>query len=364
MQAVILAGGEGTRLRPLTLNTPKAMVPVLNRPFLEHVLAYLRLHGVEQAILTLSYLADRVKERFGDGAGYGTSLLYSVETQPMGTAGAVKEVAPLLDGAFLVLNGDLFTDIDLTALAAFHRERGAAATIALVRVEDPTSFGMVNTDGQGRVLSFVEKPRPEAVTSHYVNGGIYILEPQVLSLVPEGQRYMFEDGLFPRLLAEGWPVYGYPCDAYWLDMGTPQRYLQLHSDLLQGLGPRLAPGPADGGVAGCSIHSTATVQGPVLLGQGCVLGPGANVLGPVVLGPGCHLARGSLVEGGVLWAGVQVGEKARLCRCLVGAGSRLGYGVVAESALIGDNVLVPGLQHLAPGTKLPGDALTPLPSRP
>ncbi|MBI2917024.1 MAG: NDP-sugar synthase [Chloroflexi bacterium] len=358
MKAVILAGGEGTRLRPLTLTVPKALVPVVNQPFLEHVLTYLRRHGVDQAVLTVSYLADRLKEHFGAGGNHGLSLVYSVEEQPRGTAGAVRAVAGLLDGAFLVLNGDLFTDIDLTGLVAFHRQKGAAATIALIRVDDPTTFGMVETDGQGRVLRFVEKPRREQVTTHYVNGGIYVLEPEALALVPESMHYMFESGLFPRLLAEGWPVYGYATEPFWHDIGTPERYLQLHAELLGGRCPSIWPGAPSDPTRGCYADPTAVVEGQVLLGLGAVLGPESRVLGPAVLGAGCRLERGAVVDGGVLWSGVSVGAGAHLERCLVGSGCRLGPGVVAEAAVIGNNVAVPEGGRLARGAKLPVVAQT------
>jgi len=361
LKAVILAGGEGTRLRPLTLNVPKAMVPVVNQPFLEHVLGYLRRHSVDQAILTLSYLADKVQAHFGDGTGYGLPLCYSVERQPLGTAGAVRAVHGQLDGTTLVLNGDLFTDIDLTRLVAFHRQKKAVATIALVRVEDPTSFGMVETNAEGRVLRFVEKPKREAVTTHYVNGGIYVLEMDALSLVPRDTHYMFENGLFPRLLAEGWPVYALPMEAYWLDLGTPERYLQLHEDLLWGRcstlwsGPA-APTPFQGGHGRrglCPGDRIARSHAP-LLGNDCLIDPDARVIEPAVLGPGCRVHKGAVVRGGVLWEGVEVGAGARLERCLVGRGCRLGPGVVvSEMAVIGDYQVVPEGSRVAPGERLP-----------
>ena len=234
MQAVVLAGGLGTRLHPLTATTPKPMLPLLDRPFLERLLQRLQGHGVTHALLTLHHHPEQIRRHFGDGASLGLAMDYLVEEQPLGTAGGVKALEGLLTGTFAVCNGDIFTDLDLRAALDFHRRQGAAATIVLTHADDPTAFGMVETDGAGRVLRFVEKPAPERVTTHWVNAGTYILEPDVLRYAPAGEPFMFEGGLFPRLLEEGEAVYAFPSDAYWTDMGTPAAYLRLHADLLRG----------------------------------------------------------------------------------------------------------------------------------
>ena len=209
MKAVILAGGEGTRLRPLTCNVPKPMVPILNRPFLEHMLGHLSGHGVDHAILTMWYLPDVIRSHFGNGEGLGLRLSYTLEETPLGTAGAVKNVEDELDGAFLVLNGDIFTNLDLSAMARFHRESGAMVTIALTQVEDPSAFGVVDMDESGRVSRFVEKPPPGEAPSNWINAGTYLIEREALAHAPGGEHYMFERGLFPKLLEMGAPVYGY-----------------------------------------------------------------------------------------------------------------------------------------------------------
>ena len=197
MKAVLLVGGEGTRLRPLTCNTVKAMVPIVNRPFFEHLLGYLSSHGVDDIVVTLCYLPDRIESRFGNGSECGVKLAYVMEETPLGTAGAVKNAESHLDGAFFVFNGDVMTNIDLRAMLSFHRERNAVATIALTPVENPSAYGVVETAADGRVKRFIEKPPPGQAPTNMINAGIYILEPEVLRGVPQGTPCMFEHHLFP-----------------------------------------------------------------------------------------------------------------------------------------------------------------------
>lgn len=340
MKAVILVGGEGTRLKPLTLGTPKPVVPVANRPFLAHVIAMLGRAGVDGVVLATGYLPEVIEGRLRQGGDNGVQLTYSVEEAPLGTAGAVKLAEAQIDGTFAVLNGDIFSDLDLRAMIAFHRSRGAAATIALTWVADPSAFGVVEADDDGRVRRFVEKPPPGQAASHWINAGVYVLEPEVLGLVPSGEPYMFERGLFPTLLERGDPVYGIRHPGYWLDMGTPGKYLQLNEDLLRGSAesPLVSPfsesevrteGAAD-------VHPTARLSGPVLLGDGCRVGAGARIQGPVVLGTGCSVGEGAVVERAVLWDGAEVGPGARVSRSVLGGGVSVGAGVLlADSALVG-----------------------------
>ena len=210
MNAVILVGGQGTRLRPLTYTTCKAMVPVLNKPFLEHVFSYLKRYGVTNIVLSVGYMPDQIRAYFGDGSSLGLRLTYVVEDSPLGTAGGVKNAERYLDGPTVVMNGDIFTDIDLGAMVSFHKKRGAKVTIALTGVEDPSQYGVVETDAKGQVKRFVEKPAPGETTSNLINAGIYILEPEVLREVPANTRCMFERDLFPKLIQEGTPVTGIP----------------------------------------------------------------------------------------------------------------------------------------------------------
>ena len=350
MKAVILAGGEGTRLRPLTCNIPKPMVPILNRPFLEHMLSGLRAHGVSDAVLTISYLPDKIKAHFGRGETTGMGLSYALEEKPLGTAGAVKNVERELDGAFFVLNGDIFTDLDLGEMERFHREKKSQVTLFLTPVENPSAFGVVETDPDGRVLRFLEKPAPGVTDSNWINGGIYLMEPETLAHAPSGEFYMFERGLFPKLLEMGVPVYGYQAHPYWIDLGTPANYLKVQHDLLaSGSSDRWAHA-ISAGYARSSIDPSARVSGPVLLGEGCSIGPGAVIEGPTVLGAGCKVGQEATILGSILWQGVIVDRAATLDRCIVGDGARIEEGVkVGELCILGDNAVVGRGNHLDRG---------------
>lgn len=339
MKAVILVGGQGTRLRPLTDSMPKSMLPVLNRPFLEHTLAYLSPH-VDEVVLAVGYLPGPIQDYFEAREHRGLTLSYSVEEAPLGTAGAVKQSEHLLGDTFMVLNGDIFTDLELDKMLAFHRRNGAAATIALLRVDDPSAFGVLETDPEGRVQRFVEKPSPGETASHWINAGIYLLEPHVLQHIPPGTHYMFEKDLFPLLVESGQPVYGYRFERYWLDMGTPAKYLQLNCDLLEGrvVSPLVGPLPLGvvelAGVEGAG--PTGEVTGPVVAGDGCRMEPGCRVVGPVVLGAGCRVRPGATVDSSVLWDNVTVEPDARVERtvvangCTVKQGDRVTDTVVVE----------------------------------
>jgi mannose-1-phosphate guanylyltransferase len=320
-QAVILVGGQGTRLRPLTYQLPKPMIPVLNRPFLEHTLAYLKNYGVGSTILALSYLPEAIQGQLSDGAKLGMTLNYSVEANPLGTAGAVKNTEPYLEGTFAVLNGDIFTDLDLGDMLTFHQRKRAKVTIALTWVDNPCAFGVVETEDDGRVRRFVEKPSPDQVTTNWINAGVYILEPEVLRHVPEGSHYMFERGLFPRLLELEEPVYGYPFSGYWLDMGTPEKYLCLNCDLLSAkVASHLIPDLSQDCIyceADTTIHPSASIAGPVVIGGGCRIDQGVQVKGPVVIGADCHIGEGASLERAVLWTGVSVKAGSHLKQCLI-----------------------------------------------
>jgi mannose-1-phosphate guanylyltransferase len=324
VKAVLLVGGEGTRLRPLTYDLPKPMLPVLNRPFLEHTIASLGKGGVVEVILAAGYLPTAISSYFGDGAGRAVRLTYSVEDSPLGTAGAVKNAERHLDGTFAVFNGDLFADLDLRAMLAIHRARKAKATIALTRVDNPCAFGCVETDRDGAVTRFVEKPVPCEVTTQWVNAGIYILEPEVLERVPPGTHYMFERGLFPSLIERGEPVFSYNLGGYWIDMGTPAKYLRLNCDLLQGRVKSALTGIMDERAVllgeGCSIDQSARVEGPVLMGRNCQVSRHAVIKGPSVFGAECYLGEGASVERSVLWQGVKVGAEAGVKECTLGRG--------------------------------------------
>jgi mannose-1-phosphate guanylyltransferase len=358
MKAVILVGGEGTRLRPLTCNTTKAMVPILNMPFLEYLIRYLKEHGISDIILAMSYLPDHIQGYFGDGAELGVHLTYLIEEEPLGTAGAIKNAEAFLDETFLVFNGDVLTAIDLTAMISRHRKIKPKVSIALTPVEDPTIYGVVETGDKGMVKRFVEKPSWEEVTTNMINAGIYVLEPEVLGYIPPSTPSSLERRLFPQLLEMGKPISGYPSDSYWIDIGTPEKYIKVQHDLLSGKAPSLShywenfdQGAQIG--SNCTIHPSAKIEAPVLIGEGCVIDKGAKVKRPAVLGPRCQVAKGALIEGAILWQDSKVGKKAILRNCVVASHSQIQEGSqVYDNCILGDNVVVGKNNKLAPGIRI------------
>lgn len=340
MQAIIIAGGQGTRLRPLTYDLPKPIVPIFNRPFLHYQIAWLKQHGIDDIILNLHYLADVLERQLGDGSRWGVRLRYVYETEPMGTAGAVAMARPLLgDEPVLVLNGDVLTDLDLTRFLAFHRDMGAQVSIGLTRVSDPTAYGLVFLDGRGRVMRFLEKPSADEAVVDTVSAGLYWLEPTALDRVPDGQPYSFERGLFPGLLEDGEVIGGYLERAYWLDIGTPQKYYQAHYDMLNGRVkatiPDLQPNADQVWLGrGVEIDPTASLLGPVYLGDGVRIGRGARINPYTVLFDGVTVGEGVWIEESLVWSHTDIGPNCRLqgtivgADCQIGGDSRLGYGVV------------------------------------
>jgi NDP-sugar pyrophosphorylase family protein len=349
LTAVILAGGHGTRLRPLTLNRPKPIVPLLNVPFLAYQLALLRAHGVADVVLSCSYMVDEVRRAMRDGAAWGVRLRYAVEEEPLGTAGGVRNAADLVSERVVVLNGDILTDLDLSAMLAFHADRGAAATIYLTRVPDPSAFGLVELDASGRVRRFVEKPDPAQITTDTINAGVYIIDRALLERIPAGRIMSIEREFFPGLLADAIPFFGWVGDHYWLDIGNADKYRQGQLDLLAGrVRTEVRPdgAGADGVPVGGDIaaESGARVESPVVVGRGCRLAPDSRVGPDAVLGADCAVAAKAVVERAVLWERVRVGEGAVLRDCVIAAGASIGArahvgagAVVAAGALIPDD---------------------------
>jgi mannose-1-phosphate guanylyltransferase len=328
LKAVILVGGPGTRLQPLTDATPKSVVPVLNIPFMEHTFAYLKHFGIEDIVLTLNYLPEVIQGYFGDGSRCGVRLSYCLEEEPLGTAGAVKNAESFLDGTFLVLNGDIFTDLNLADMLACHRANKSMATISLYWVEDPVGLGVVETGSGLRVKRFIEKPPPGEAPTSWINSGFYILEPEALRQVPADCHYMFENGLFPRLLDTGAPVYGFQHAGYWMNMGTPELYFRLNCDLLlsETASPLIGDIRTDAIRCGdgVDIHPSAALMAPVVVGDGCRIGKGVSIRGPVVIGRNCHLGEDVSVESAVLWDNIDVGSSARLGHCIVSSDVTIG----------------------------------------
>ena len=270
MKAVVMAGGEGTRLRPLTSNQPKPMVPIVGRLCMEHIVALLKLHGIEDVLVTLAFMPQAVRTYFGDGEAFGVRMQYSVEESPAGTAGSVGLAAEALDDTFLVISGDALCDVDLSALVEFHKERGASVTIGLKSVENPLEFGIVVCDDEGRIERFLEKPSWGQVFSDTINTGIYVLEPEVLRHVPDDRPYDFSKELFPLLLEMGRPLYGYVMDGYWQDIGNLDQYRQANFDALDEEVRLDVPG--------------IKLRGDVWLGEGVELDDVERVTGPAFVG--------------------------------------------------------------------------------
>jgi mannose-1-phosphate guanylyltransferase len=341
LKAVILVGGPGTRLQPLTDNIPKSIAPVLNRPFMEHTLAYLKYYSIEDIILTLSYLPEVIMDCFGDGSRAGVRLSYYIEKEPLGTAGAVKNAEEHLNSTFLVLNGDVFTDLNLADMLAFHRGNKSSATISLQWVDDPSAFGVVETDEEGRVRRFIEKPPAAEATTRWINAGIYILEPEVLKYVLENTHSMFERDLFPVLLGAGKPVYGYQSRGYWMDTGTLEYYYALNNDLLLSKTRSPLIGDLDKDRILCEpdvdLPPSAKITAPVIIGKGCRIGPDTVIEGPAVVGPDCVLESGVCLDNTILWDKVRIRSAARLSRCIIAsdtevpAGSRIRDSVITPS---------------------------------
>lgn len=357
MKAVVLVGGEGTRLRPLTYTTVKAMVPVLNRPFIQYVIRHLNNHNVNEIVLAMGYKPDPIKNYFDNLGGLDTRLIYSLEQVPLGTAGAVKNAAHYIDKgeAFFVTNGDIFTDLDLTQMLNFHRDKKAKVTIALTPVDDPTQFGVVEVDSQQRVTRFVEKPSRHEVTSNLINAGIYILESEILERIPQGKRCMFEHDVFPRLVADGEPVYGYSTNAYWIDMGTPEKYLGLNHDLLMGK-CRLIKSQAENIHMSkqSSVHPQVRVTEPVIIDTGCTIGKGVQLKGPSVIGSECSIGDNTVIEGSILWAKVRVGERTFIKNCIIANDIYIESNAHIEDAVIGKNITANQITTVKMGTKTGG----------
>lgn len=318
MHAVILAGGEGTRLRPLTLNVPKQLVPILNRPFIEHQLLYLSKFGVDRVTLALTRNAhsERLRQALGDEA-LGVRLTYAYEEQPLGSGGAIAGAAAGWDEPFLVCNGDIVTDVDLGGMYAAHRAAGAELTLFLHGVEDPSAYGVVALNERHEVTRFVEKPKPGEAPSNQINAGIWLFQPSLLREIPADRPNRVEDELFPQLASAGRRVLGYEARAYWRDIGTPRTYLEANLDALRGL-----------------VGGFPAAEGGVLRGPGAHIEAGA-VVTDAVLGAGVHVSTGAQVESSVLWDRVRIGASAVVRNSVLAADVEIAPGSIIEGRTLG-----------------------------
>jgi NDP-sugar pyrophosphorylase family protein len=340
MKAVILAGGEGTRLRPLTLSTPKPVVPVVDRPFLRHQLDLLASAHVSEIVLSLAYRPERIKAVFGDGAALGRKIHYAVEDTPLGTGGAIKNAAAFLDDLTVVFNGDVLTDVDLPGVIAGHRARGARATLVLTPVANPAAYGLVETDPDGRVRRFVEKPEPSQVTTDTVNAGIYVLDTATLASIPPATRHSVEREFFPQLLARGEAVFAHVHRGYWIDIGTPAKYLEVHRDVLDRRFPvALEAAPRAGGwIHACAqVAPEAILEPPFYVGRGCRVAPGARVGPHAVLVEDVTIEAEATVSDSVVWAGSRLEPHATVSGALLGLRVRAGrHSRVGPGAVLGE----------------------------
>ena len=358
MKAVVMAGGEGTRLRPMTASLPKPLLPVVNAPIMEHVLRLLRRHGITDTVVTLQFLAPLVRNYFGDGADLGMSLSYATEETPLGTAGSVRNARDALHGEpFVVISGDALTDADLTSLVEFHRQRGAMVTVALKRVADPLDFGIVILDESMQIQRFLEKPSWGQVFSDTVNTGIYVMEPEVLDLVNPGEPVDWAADVFPRLLRQGAPLYGWLLDSYWEDVGTPESYLRVQADVLNRQvdveidGFEVSPGIwlADG----AEVDADAVLRGPAYIGRYSRVEAGAELREFTALGDNVMIKEGAFLHRAVLHDNCFVGPQANLRGCVLGSNTTvLRAARIEEGAIVGDGCVIEEDAYLHAGVKV------------
>jgi mannose-1-phosphate guanylyltransferase len=364
VQALILAGGEGTRLRPLTTTHPKPVVPLVDRPFIGFMLDWLRGHGVTDVVMSCGHMADGVRRVLGDGSAFGVSLRFVEEPRPLGTGGALKFAEEVLEDRFLMLNGDVLTDLDLGAQLRQHEATGARATLALYPVEDPSAYGLVRLDGSSRVTEFVEKPSADQIDTNNISAGAYVLEKSVLELLEAGEPASIERDVFPRLVGDG--LYGYVGGGYWMDIGTPERYLQGTFDILEGsVSTEVAGRMGESFV--CvedGVENAGRIVPSAIVERGCRIGEGARIGGRVVLERDVSIGAGTTVESAVVLEGAVVGERCVLSRCIVGAGARIGddchvdgLSVLGEGVELGARNVVSNHARIFPGVTLPDAAI-------
>ncbi|HSC29733.1 MAG TPA: NDP-sugar synthase [Vicinamibacterales bacterium] len=351
MKAILLAGGKGTRLRPLTVHTPKPIVPIFNRPFLYYQIDLLRqVPEIDEVILSLNYQPRRIEEIFGDGDGLGVKLRYVVEPIPLGTAGAVRYAGDSLTESVVVFNGDVLTEVDLAAVLRLHRERKARATIVLTPVENPRAYGLVETERDGRVLRFLEKPGEDEITCNTINAGIYVLEPDTFDRIPKDTAWSIERSFFPSLIERGETFVAYVYSGYWIDIGTPAKYLQVHRDIMDGLytAPPFAGAANTAWVApGARLEEGVELHGPCFIDEGAVIKTGARVLAHSVIGRQSHIDEAATIDGAIVWANGWIGREAVVRGAILGRNCHVGRNAIVESPVVlGDKTVITDYSRL------------------
>jgi mannose-1-phosphate guanylyltransferase len=351
MKAIMLAGGKGTRLRPLTIHTPKPIVPIFERPFLHYQLDLLKqVPEIDEVILSLNYQPRRIEEIFGDGSESGMSIRYVVEPAPLGTGGAVRYAGDTLRESVVVFNGDVMTQVDLGAVIALHRSRKAKATIVLTPVENPSAYGLVETDAKGNIQRFLEKPKADEITCNTINAGIYVLEPETFDRIPKDTPWSIERSFFPSLIERGETFVAYTDPGYWIDIGTPEKYTQVHRDIMDG---RYRTAPFSGAPneiwvsPKARIEDGAQLEGPCFVDEGAVVKTAAKIGPYSVIGRQCHIEERAIVERSILWANTRVSHEAIVRDAILGRHCHVGRNSVVEGhAVLGDKSAVTDFSRL------------------
>ena len=349
MKAILLAGGKGTRLRPLTIHTPKPIVPIFERPFLHYQLDLLKqVPEIDEVILSLNYQPRRIEEMFGDGATAGIGIRYVVEPAPLGTGGAIRYAAESVRDTVVVFNGDVLTHIDLAAVIALHRERKAKATIVLTPVDNPSAYGLVETDERGNIRRFLEKPNPDEITCNTINAGIYVLEPETFDRIPKDTPWSIERSFFPSLIERGETFLAYVNQGYWIDIGTPEKYTQVHRDILDGHCPTVHPGDATRPIVmpGAKIEEGVVLEGPCFVDEGAIVRHGAKIGPYTVVGKQCHIEEHAIVENSILWANTRIGQEATVRHSILGRHCHIGRAATVDAAVLGDKSVVTDYSRL------------------
>jgi NDP-sugar pyrophosphorylase family protein len=367
MKAILLAGGKGTRLRPLTIHTPKPIVPIFDRPFLHYQLDLLKqVAEIDEVILSLNYQPRRIEEIFGDGSESGLGIRYVVEPVPLGTAGAVRYAGESLRESVVVFNGDVLTGIDLASVIRLHRDRKAKATIVLTPVENPSAYGLVETAPDGRILRFLEKPKPDEITCNTINAGIYVLEPDTFDRIPKDTPWSIERSFFPSLIERGETFMAYVDHGYWIDIGTPEKYMQVHRDIMDGRmraapfgaasasPPALAPEPATSSPAPVSwispearVEDGVSVEGPCFIDAGAVVKAGATIGPYSVVGRQCWIEEHATVERAIIWPNSRISQEAVVRGSILGRHCHVGRNALVENGVVlGDKSVVTDYSRL------------------
>jgi mannose-1-phosphate guanylyltransferase len=350
MKAILLAGGKGTRLRPLTIHTPKPIVPIFNRPFLHYQLDLLKhVPEIDEVILSLNYQPRRIEEIFGDGGDSGLSIRYVVEPAPLGTGGAVRYAGESLAESVVVFNGDVLTEVDLGAVIRLHRERNAKATIVLTPVENPTAYGLVETEADGRIRRFLEKPKPDEITCNTINAGIYVLEPDTFDRIPKDMAWSIERSFFPSLIERHETFVAYVNRGYWIDIGTPEKYVQVHRDIMDGRyrAPPFAETPGRAWVSPqARIEEGVTLEGPCFVDAGSVVKTGASIGAYAVVGRNCYVEEHVVVERSIIWANTRVCQDAVVRRSILGRHCHVGRSATVDDVVLGDKSVVTDFSRL------------------